>query len=521
MLHRIFRFWPVLAVAAVLASCADADPEFRTEATQPTPDQVAAATLLVGYQQIDNLYVQSVDIGDLATNGLNGLSELDPAISADLSDDVIAVLNGQTVIGAYDAPDPDDARGWAAVTLAALDQGRAVSPQLADADVDTLLGAVFDGVTGGLDQYSRYLGPNQASVERTLREGYGGVGMLLDLEPSGQVVIREIFQEGPAAEAGMQAGGRIVAIDGESTEDWPIERLGENLRGPIGTRVRVDVLNADGTSETFRLRRDQVIPTVVHTRMIDGFAVIDISRFNTAVPEQLEEAVTEVVDREGASLRGIVLDLRGNPGGLLGQSVDVADLFISRGDIIRTSGRHPRSVQEFPSEPQDIANGLPMAVLVDGRSASAAEVVAAAMQDSGRAIVIGSSSFGKGSVQTVTPLPNGGELFLTWSRIFAPSGFTIDRQGVLPTVCTSAGIYDSDEVIDRFRDGRLPVPAALADLRQRAGDDPVSLAQLREECPWRVHSAELDVLVAIDVLGDPSLYRQAVAAALTGTVASG
>lgn len=515
------KFWWLLAIAGTLAACADAEPEFGFDRSEVTPEQLASATLLVGYQQIDNLYVRPVDLGDLTADGINALSELDPAISADLSDDVIAVLNGDTVIGSYETPAPSDARGWAAVTLAAIEQGRAVSPQLADADPDTLIEAIFAGVTSGLDGYSRYLPPNEASDARSLREGYGGVGMLLEPEATGQIIIRQVFRDGPAAEAGMSAGGQIVSIDGESTQDWTIERLGEGLRGPVGTRVRVGVLNADGVLQTFRLTRDQVIPTVVNVRVDDDIAVIDISGFNVAVAEQLRETVIEVVASQGPNLRGIILDLRGNPGGLLGQAVDVADLFISRGEIIRTRGRHPRSRQQFISGPVDIAAGLPMAVLVDGRSASSSEVVAAALQDSGRAIVIGASSFGKGSVQTVTPLPNGGELLLTWSRIFAPSGITIDQQGVLPTVCTSVGIYDADSLVTRFRDGSLPVPASLAGLRQRAADDEESLRQLRAECPWRVHSAELDVMVAIDVLNDPSLYRQAVAAALTGAETSG
>ena len=521
MLSRIRHIWPLLGATAILAACASADSSSRQEVVNPTPVQLAAATLLVGYQQIDNLYVRPVDLGNVVADGINGLSELDPAISADLDDDVLAVLNGDVLVAAYDAPGPDDARGWAAVTLSALEQGQTVSPELAEADLEVLLTAVFDGATGGLDNYSRYLPPNQASVERTLREGYGGVGILLDPQPSGQAIIAEVFADGPAEQAGIQAGGTIIAVDGESTEGWSLQRLGDTLRGPLGTRVRVSIRNEDETIETFRLERAQVIPTVVHSRIVENFAIIDVSSFNTAVVEQLEETVIEVVEREGPALRGIVLDLRGNPGGLLGQSVDVADLFITRGDIISTRGRHPRSSQEFLSEPGDIAPGLPIAVLVDGRSASASEVVAAALQDSGRAVVIGASSFGKGSVQTVTPLPNGGELFLTWSRIFAPSGFTIDRQGVLPTVCTSVGIEDADELLERFRDGRLPAPAALAGLRERAADDPESLAELRAECPWRVHSEELDVLVAIDVLSDPLLYNQAMAAALVGTRAPG
>ncbi|MEM7444088.1 MAG: PDZ domain-containing protein, partial [Pseudomonadota bacterium] len=229
----IRRIWLLLGATALLAACANTNTEFRSGRSTPPPEQLAAATLLVGFEQIDNLYVRSVDLGTVAEDGINGLGELDPSISADLSDDVLSLFKSDVAIAAYEAPEPHDARGWAAVTLAALEQSRVSSLELADADLETLLTAVFDGATNGLDEYSRYAPPNQATVERTLREGYGGVGMLLDLEPSGIVVIREIFDEGPAARAGMRAGGRIIAIDGEPSEDWPLERIGDTLRGPL------------------------------------------------------------------------------------------------------------------------------------------------------------------------------------------------------------------------------------------------------------------------------------------------
>ncbi|NNG02504.1 MAG: peptidase S41, partial [Inquilinus sp.] len=155
--------------------------------------------------------------------------------------------------------------------------------------------------------------------------------------------------------------------------------------------------------------------------------------------------------------------------------------------------------------------GLPVAVLIDGRSASGAEVVAAAMQDSGRAVLIGATTFGKGSVQTVTPLPNDGELYLTWSRIYAPSGYTLHRQGVLPTICTSGATGNADELIAAYRAGGLVPIALLNTARQAAPDDLAALEQLRGTCPWQAHDEALDELIARRVLLDAALYAEALA----------
>jgi carboxyl-terminal processing protease len=158
--------------------------------------------------------------------------------------------------------------------------------------------------------------------------------------------------------------------------------------------------------------------------------------------------------------------------------------------------------------------GVPMVVLLDGRSASGAEVVAGALQDVGRAVVVGASSFGKGSVQTVTRLPNDGELFLTWSRIFVPSGYSFHEQGVLPSICTSTGIGNAAAIVEAFRSGRLEAPAQLHGMREVAHVDPQARAILREACPWQEHDAQLDVDVALALLSDPGLYQQALSAAI-------
>jgi carboxyl-terminal processing protease len=160
-----------------------------------------------------------------------------------------------------------------------------------------------------------------------------------------------------------------------------------------------------------------------------------------------------------------------------------------------------------------------MVVLLDGRSASGAEIVAAALQDTGRALVVGAASYGKGSVQTVTRLPNGGELFLTWSRIYGPAGATIHLQGVVPTVCTSGPVADADQLVALLRSGALDLPEDLAELRAAAPDDEEALAAVREVCPWQAHDEAFDIEIARRLLGDPALFAEALSASGIATLA--
>ena len=255
-----------------------------------------------------------------------------------------------------------------------------------------------------------------------------------------------------------------------------------------------------------------MIPNVINTRVEDDTVIVRISRFNASTKENLKETVSAALDGLNGRAKGVILDLRGNPGGLLGQAINVADLFITDGRIIATRGRHPDSLQQFDADSDDLADGLPMVVLVDGRSASGAEVVAAAMQDSGRAVLVGATSFGKGSVQRVIRLDNDGELYLTWSRIYAPSGYTLHRQGVMPTICTSGPFTDPDELISLFRDGEMTLTARLANYRFAAPDDEEALDALRETCPWQAHDEDVDLEVAHRVIEDGALYAQGLAA---------
>lgn len=499
-------------VLIVLAGCSGGPAPSRAMATG-SDDALSEAVFDVGYERIAEVYVDPVDMGRLTVDGLSGLTTIDQTLSAQRSGGMVQLVSAGRVIGEFEAPAPLDSQGWAEVTMAAIERGRAASPALRSANAAAVYDAVFSAITGDLDPYSRYVGPDRAQQERAYRDGYGGIGLLLEVGTDGRPHIQEVFPEGPAFRVGIAVGDMIVAVNGEPSADWSLEELGNRLRGPVNSRVQITLADAAGRSRTIELRRERVVPNVVSTRYKDGVAIIKISRFNAATAQHLAEAIDAARARLGPGAAGIILDLRGNPGGLLDQSVAVADLFISQGEIIHTRGRHPDSVQRFMARNGDEAAGLPLAVLIDGRSASGSEVVAAALQDSGRAVLVGASSFGKGSVQTVTRLPNDGELFLTWSRIFAPSGYTLHREGVMPTVCTSGSVDDPDQLIRRFRAGETGLPANLVNLRYAAQDDESALAQLRGACPWRAHNEENDVTVATKLLHDPVLFAQALAAA--------
>ena len=202
-----------------------------------------------------------------------------------------------------------------------------------------------------------------------------------------------------------------------------------------------------------------------------------------------------------------MLDLRGNPGGLLDQSVSVSDLFMPRGRIVSTHGRHPDSHQFFDADRDDLARGKPVVVLVNGSSASASEIVAAALQDSGRGVVIGSNSFGKGTVQTVLRLPNEGELTLTWARFHAPSGYALQRRGVLPDICTSGEAGSVEALLEKIRRGERLINRQLRTQNINLNDTE-SLDELRANCPVSEEETDLDLQVALALLEDAGLYAE-------------
>ncbi|MEI6559220.1 MAG: S41 family peptidase [Rhodospirillaceae bacterium] len=509
------RAWTMMAATALLVvgGCAAEPVTSASAAPAPLSEQV----LTVGLNRIAEIYLQPVDLAKLCVDGLAGLRTIDPMLRIVHESGAVTINRGNRQVTAFAIPENGDPGVWAMLTTRAVERARQFSPPLYEATPDQLYQAVFDGVLADLDSYSRYTTPQRASNERVIREGYGGVGLALESR-NGRYLVREVSFDGPADRSGIAVGEAVDAIDGAATRSMTAQEITEALRGIPGSVVRLTVAplrGGPGAGRMVSLHRERVISNSVQARIDNGVVIVKVERFNAATTANLRDTLELILARLGHNARGVVLDLRGNPGGLLDQAVAVADLFIRRGRVVSTAGRHPDSWQRFDAIGEDILNDRPLVVLIDGRSASAAEIVAAALQDSGRAVVVGASSFGKGSVQTVTRLPNDGELFLTWSRIYAPSGYTLHRQGVQPTVCTSHDDADAETVLAPLRSGQIEAPGVIARWRAAAPDDEAALARLRQACPWKAHEAELDVRVAERLLAVPTLYRSALALSTT------
>ena len=283
-----------------------------------------------------------------------------------------------------------------------------------------------------------------------------------------------------------------------------------HLRGPVHSKADLTIIRKDASAplKIAVVRAHIILPTVTSKRE-GGILTIRLSGFNQGTSRSLGKILAAADRKDGKPLNGIVLDLRSNPGGLLDQAVAVADFFLNDGRIISTKGRHQRSNQIFNASWGERVTDIPIAVLVNGRSASASEIVAAALRDRGRAIVIGASSFGKGSVQTIIRLPNGGELTLTWAHMIAPAGFNLQSHGIIPAICTSSPDNELADMMAAIR-GDLPAAgtilnAALAS-RSAIRSNP-DLA--RERCPPARAERTEDQEIAKYLLEHKSLYTRA------------
>jgi carboxyl-terminal processing protease len=384
------------------------------------------------------------------------------------------------------------------------------SPALRRAGPERMLRSGFEELFNHLDPYSRYLTPEEAGAARVRRVGQVGLGLRLAVGRRDEVVLTAITAIGPAAEARLQPGDRVLAIDGQPVSGRDLAAAAALLEGPAGTEVTLR-LQRGNRRFAARLLRSLLAPETVQAERRDDILWIRLENFSNATDRHLMEALTEAL-RPGLAasrLRGVVLDLRGNRGGLLGQAVAVAGAFLSGGIVARTAGRHPDAVRTYLASSIDLAQGLPLVVLVDGRTASAAEIVAAALADRGRAVLVGSATTGKGLIQVVLPLPNGGELLVTWSRVLAPLGWPIQGLGVLPALCTSLGPEATARGLARLR-LRDP-PMALPIARERAARPPVpasEIAALRDTCP-PAEGRPADAALAAQLLAEPEAYATA------------
>lgn len=497
-------------VAFLLAACAVQGVPSSPEYTSNDAHRVFSS----GYDYILDRYIDPVSVSDLAVHGLGNLTEIDEELIVSYEGENISLSRKGEFIGSYHAPGTGDLELWTDLTLEVIENGREKSPQLRQAKAEEIYNAVISGMLKDLDSYSRYAGALDARSNRASREGFGGIGIQILVEDD-DVRIVSVLPDTPAERSGLLADDRITHIEGEPVTGLDIRQVVERLRGKIGSRLEITVAREDNPEPLeVSIKRALIVSMTVSSKIMDGIAYIRITSFNKRTANGVEDEIEKLLPRiETGEITGLILDLRSNPGGLLDQAVDIANLFLENGVIVSTDGRHPDSNQRFEADDEDILDGLPIVVLINGNSASASEIVASALQDQGRAVIVGTNSYGKGTVQNVITLPNSGELTLTWSRFHAPSGYTLQGLGVMPTVCTSEDKIDIDASgdisVEQIEAAIIRTQEATGDWRSQRVPNETVIEQLRRVCPAQRKTNELDIEVAKKILNKNGLYQSA------------
>jgi carboxyl-terminal processing protease len=320
-----------------------------------------------------------------------------------------------------------------------------------------LIENALNGMLQSLDPHSSYVNPEQFKELQVTTSGeYGGLGMEVTME-EGFVKVISPIDETPAKRAGIKAGDYLTEIDGESILGLSLTEAVKQMRGKPGEDITVTVVREGEDPMEITITRDVIKRVVVRHEVKDGIGYIRLAQFNDKAEEGVINAIKALKKEMGSQIPGIILDLRGNPGGLLDQSIKVSSVFLDGGEIVSTRGRVAADTQRYNGEAGELAKNIPVIVLIDGASASASEIVAGALQDRGRGLVVGMTSFGKGSVQSVIPLRGGrdGGLRMTTQRYYTPAGRSIQGTGIEPDIAISATPNDGETRRQR-READLP-----------------------------------------------------------------
>ncbi|PJE30426.1 S41 family peptidase [Pseudooceanicola antarcticus] len=383
------------------------------------------------------------------------------------------------------------------------------SQYVEDVEPSELIEAAIDGMLTSLDPHSSYHPPEEADDLRVQTRGeFGGLGIEVTQE-EGFVKVVTPMDDTPADEAGVEAGDFITHVDGESVLGLTLDEAVKMMRGPVGSEIVITVVR-EGEPEPFDITivRDTIKLTAVRARTESDTVVLRISAFNDQTYPNLADSLAEEIEAAGGldNINGVVLDLRNNPGGLLLQAIKVSDAFLDEGEIVSTRGRNPDEGKRYNAVAGDLVEGKPIVVLVNGGSASASEIVAGALQDHRRAIVVGTKSFGKGSVQTVMQLRGDGSIRLTTARYYTPSGRSIQNLGISPDIVVRQPRVDPNAEPEEETPSRPR--RSEADLRGTLDNDSLSedeIRQIEQEREMAEKAAELrdedyQLAYAIDIL---------------------
>ena len=316
---------------------------------------------------------------------------------------------------------------------------RVRSEYVDDVSDNSLVELAINGMLTSLDPHSNYLNTKNFNDMKVQTRGeFGGLGIEVSME-NGLVKVVSPIDDTPAARAGLKPGDLITHLDGEPVQGMTLPEAVEKMRGPVNSDIKLTIRREGRDPFDVKLIRATIKIQSVRSHLEgDNIGYIRITTFNEQTDTGLNNAMKNLKQQAGNKLVGVILDLRNNPGGLLDQAVAVSDAFLDKGEIVSTRGRRSEDAQRYNARQGDIAGGLPMVVLINGGSASASEIVAGALQDHHRAILLGTRSFGKGSVQTIIPLPSHGAMRLTTARYYTPSGRSIQAKGIDPDIVVEA-----------------------------------------------------------------------------------
>ncbi len=451
--------------------------------------------------------LEPVTVSQLTVWGLRGLTTLDPDIVAELRDGKLRLAARDRMLLVSSPPAEADVNGWASTATELSTAALAASALVRRAGTQGIVQSFFDELFNHLDPYSRYVPPRDAGEDRERRSGQAGAGLHL-VRRGAAVTVAEAISDGPGAIAGIRPGDTILAVDGQSTQGKDAHVVQNLIDGPEATHVIINWRSRDGRTHSAELERAMVPPETVYAQRIGDLLALRVTAFNRSTGSHIAHAIEQGLAGPRRP-EGVVLDLRGNRGGLLRQAVSAADSLLPAGLVAMTAGRDPEATRIWRSGAGELAEDIPVVIMVDGRTASAAEILAGALADRGRGVVIGSSTLGKGLVQTIAPLPDGGELFVTWSRVLAPRGWPIQGLGVLPQVCTSLGQDTLGWQLASLANGRQPMAQALATHRSaRAPLPPAQILAIRSACP-AAEGREVDLDTARLLIHDPAAYAAA------------
>ena len=463
-----------------------------------------------GMVQIAQYHVSEVNSEQLILDGLEYLSEADPDLRFRDSGSTLQLLVNGSEIERYEKPVHKTPSNMAGFAARLLKESRNLSPRLEKIGNEALLSGFLNKSLQGLDRFSRYYSPSEARTIVKDLEGYYGVGLSLS-QTDGQIIVSGVTMGSPAEQADVPTGAILKEIDGLRAVGMTVQQAQALLEGAKGSSVTLTFkYPQDKASRKLQLDRRRILPQSVFFTDDPVFPTVSISIFNAQTAREFKALLDRKLSQAKDPLQGLVLDLRGNPGGLLEQAIEIADMFLDSGQIIKETGRHFRSRRQFTASPGDLLKGLPLIVLVDGATASSAEILAAALQDNRRAVIVGSISYGKGAVQVFLPLKNAGKLDLTWAYYQTAGQYAINGFGVLPTICTVG--YDNGiaAVLVSLRKRAESTRRSFLTLRQMQYGQAGKVETFRNSCSWQAdNTRDLEFEAAITLLNDQKLYQDA------------